>query len=58
MEMLTIQQQLIEMQRDRDSAQAHLSEAKSQIASIERQKAQAEEEFKRDRLKELSEAES
>jgi hypothetical protein len=41
-EMLTIQQQLIEMQRDRDSAQAHLSEAKSQIASIERQKAQAE----------------
>ena len=40
------------------SAQAHLSEAKSQIASIERQKAQAEEEFKRDRLKELSDAEA
>jgi hemolysin D len=58
MEMLTIQQQLIEMQRDRDAAQAHLAESKAQIASIERQKAQAEEEFKRDRLKELSEAET
>ncbi|MDQ7251715.1 HlyD family type I secretion periplasmic adaptor subunit, partial [Dongia sedimenti] len=57
MEMLAIQQQLIEMQRDRDGAQAHLSEAKSQIASIQRQKAQAEEEFKRDRLKELADAE-
>jgi hemolysin D len=58
MEMLEIQQQLIEMQRDRDAAQAHLSQAKSMIASIQRQKAQAEEEFKRDRLKELSDAES
>jgi len=58
MEMLAIQQQLIEMQRDRDGAQAHLSEAKSQIASIQRQKAQAEEEFKRDRLKELADAEN
>jgi len=58
MEMLTIQQQLIEMQRDRDAAQAHLAESRAQIASIERQKAQAEEEFKRDRLKELSDAES
>jgi hemolysin D len=58
MEMLTIQQSLIEMQRNRDAAQAHLSEAKSQIASIQRQKAQAEEEFKRDRLKELADAES
>ncbi len=58
MEMLQIQQQLIEMQRDRDGAQAHLSEAKSQIASIQRQKGQAEEEFKRDRLKELADAEN
>ena len=58
MEMLAIQQQLIEMQRNRDGAQAHLSEAKSQIASIQRQKAQAEEEFKRDRLKELADAEN
>jgi hemolysin D len=58
MEMLTIQQQLIEMQRDRDAAQAHLAESKAQIASIERQKAQAEEEFKRDRLKELADAET
>src|SRR5581483_3333106 len=56
-EMLTIQQQVIEMQRDRDAA-AHMQEAKSQIAGIERQKAQAEEEFKRDRLKELADAES
>ncbi len=57
-EMLTIQQQYIEMQRDRDSAAAHLQEAKSQIASIQRQKAQADEEFKRDRLKELADAET
>ena len=58
MEMLELQQKFIEMQRDRDAAKAHLSEAKSQIASIERQKAQAEEEFKRDRLKELADAET
>jgi hemolysin D len=58
MEMLQLQQQFIEFQRNRDAAQAHLSEAKAQIASIERQKAQAEEEFKRDRLKELADAES
>jgi hemolysin D len=58
MEMLQLQQQFIEMQRDRDAALAHLSEAKSQIASIQRQKAQAEEEFKRDRLKELADAEN
>ena len=57
MEMLQLQQQFIEMQRSRDAAFAHLSEAKSQIASIQRQKAQAEEEFKRDRLKELADAE-
>jgi hemolysin D len=57
-EMLTIQQQYIEMQRDRDTAAAHLAEAKSQIASIQRQKAQAQEEFKRDRLKELADAET
>jgi len=57
-EMLTIQQQVIEMQRDRDTAAAHMQEAKSQIASIQRQKAQADEEFKRDRLKELADAES
>jgi hemolysin D len=57
MEMLQLQQQFIEMQRNRDAAQAHLSEAKSQIASIQGQKAQAEEEFKRDRLKELADAE-
>jgi len=56
-EMLTIQQQVIEMQRDRDTA-AHMQEAKSQIASIQRQRAQAEEEFKRDRLKELADAET
>jgi multidrug efflux pump subunit AcrA (membrane-fusion protein) len=41
-----------------DAAQAHLSEVKAQIASTQRQKAQAEEEFKRDRLKELAEAET
>jgi hemolysin D len=58
MEMLQLQQQFIEMQRDRDGATAHLSEAKSQIASIQRQKAQVEEEFKRDRLKELADAET
>jgi hemolysin D len=58
MEMLTIQQQVIEMQRDRDGAIAHLAEAQSQIASTQRQKAQADEEFKRDRLKELSDAET
>jgi hemolysin D len=57
-EMLTIQQQVIEMQRDRDTAAAHMQEAKSQIASIQRQKAQAEEEFKRDCLKELADAET
>ena len=56
--MLQIQQQFIEMQRDRDGAIAHLSEAKSQIASIQRQKGQADEEFKRDRLKELADAEA
>jgi hemolysin D len=58
MEMLQLQQDFIGMQRDRDAAEAHLSEAKSQIASIQRQKAQAEEEFKRDRLKELADAEN
>ena len=58
MEMLELQQQFIEMQRNRDAAQAHLSEAKAQIASTQRQKAQAEEEFKRDRLKELADAET
>lgn len=57
-EMLQLQQQFIEMQRDHDSAESHLAEAKAQIASIERQKAQSEEEFKRDRLRELSEAET
>jgi hemolysin D len=58
MEMLTIQQQVIEMQRDRDGAMARLAEAQSQIASTQRQKAQADEEFKRDRLKELADAET
>lgn len=58
MEMVQIQQQLITMQRDRDGAIAHLAEAKSQIASIQRQKAQAREEFTHDRLAELAEAET
>ena len=35
-----------------------MQEAKSQIASIQRQKAQTQEEFKRDRLKELADAET
>jgi hemolysin D len=58
MEMLQLQQQFIEMQRDRDAAEAHLQQAKAQIASTQRQRAQAEEEFKRDRLKELADAET
>jgi hemolysin D len=58
MEMLQLQQQFIEMQRDRDAAESQLQQAKAQIASTQRQKAQAEEEFKRDRLKELADAET
>ncbi|MDY0870631.1 HlyD family type I secretion periplasmic adaptor subunit [Dongia rigui] len=55
---LEMQQELIAMEGEASVAKARASEAQAGIATIQRQIAQATEEFERDRLKELTEAES
>jgi hemolysin D len=55
---LEMQQELIAMEGESRVAQARGNEAAAGIATIQRQVAQAQEEFERDRLKELTEAES
>ena len=52
MQVLELQQTLIEMQRDRDAAGNHVAEGQAAIASLERQRAQAEAQFVQDRTKE------
>ncbi|WP_374384682.1 HlyD family type I secretion periplasmic adaptor subunit [Dongia sp.] len=55
---LEMQQELIAMEGEASVANARANEAQAVIATIERQIAQAKEEFDRDRLKELTEAEA
>jgi hemolysin D len=58
MDYLRAEQELVDLQRGLDSAGAKVKEAKAAIASLEQQRQQAAAEFKRDRMKELTEAES
>lgn len=55
---LEMQQELIAMEGEARVAKARANEAQAAIATTQRQIAQAQEEFERDRLKELTEAES
>ena len=55
---LEMQQELIAMEGQANTAAARLNETRAAIASIERQGAQAREEFDRTRLQELTEAEA
>jgi hemolysin D len=58
MEYLRAQEELVDLKRSLDSASAKVKEAKAAIASLEQQRQQAAAEFERDRMKELTEAES
>jgi hemolysin D len=58
MDYLRAEQELVDLQREADSAAAKVKEAKAAIASLQQQRQQAEAEFKRDRMKELTEAEA
>lgn len=58
MEYLRAQQEVVELARERDGAQARVAEAEAAIASLKQQRAQTQAEFERDRMKELTEAES
>ncbi len=58
MEYLRAQEELVDLKRSLDSASAKVKEAKAAIASLEQQRQQASAEFERDRMKELTEAES
>jgi len=58
MEYLRAQQEVVELARERDGAQARVAEAEAAIASLKQQRAQSQSEFERDRMKELTEAES
>jgi hemolysin D len=55
---LEMEQELIAMEGEASVAKARASEAQAAIATTQRQVAQARQEFERDRLKELTEAES
>jgi hemolysin D len=55
---LEMQQELIAMEGEASVAKARANEAAAGIATIQRQIAQAKEQFERDRLKELTDAES
>ncbi len=57
-EYLRAQEELVDLQRSLDSAAAKVKEAKAAIASLQQQRQQATAEFERDRMKELTEAES
>lgn len=57
-EYLRVQQELVELARERDGANARVAEAEAAIASLKQQRAQSQSEFERDRMKELTEAES
>jgi hemolysin D len=54
---LEMQQELIALEGEGHMAAAHMNEARAAIAGIERQMAQVKEEFDRDRLLELTDAE-
>ncbi len=58
MEHLRTQQEAVELARELDGAQARVAEAEAAIASLKQQRQQAQSEFERDRMKELTEAES
>ncbi|MEZ5830660.1 MAG: HlyD family type I secretion periplasmic adaptor subunit [Dongiaceae bacterium] len=58
MEYLRAQEELVDLQRGLDSAAAKVKEAKAAIASLQQQRQQAGAEFARDRMKELTEAET
>jgi hemolysin D len=58
MDYLRAEQELVDLQRSQESAAAKVKEAKAAIASLEQQRQQAAAEFKRDRMKELTEAET
>lgn len=55
---LEVEQELLGLEGGAKTAAAHLAEAQAALAAIERQILQAREEFRRDRLKELTEAEA
>lgn len=57
-EYLRVQQELVELSRERDGAVAKVAEAEAAIASLKQQRSQAQSEFERDRMQELTEAES
>jgi hemolysin D len=58
MDYLRAEQELVDLQRGLDSAAAKVKEAKAAIASLDQQRQQVEAEFERDRMKELTEAET
>lgn len=58
MEYLRAQEELVNLQRSQESAAAKVREAKAAIASLEQQRQQAATEFERDRMQELTEAET
>jgi hemolysin D len=58
MEYLRAQQEMVELARERDGAAARVKEADAAIAALKQQRAQSQAEFERDRMKELTEAES
>ena len=58
MEYLKAQEELVDLQRSQESAMAKVREAKAAIASLQQQRQQAQSEFERDRMKELTEIET
>ncbi|HEV8391586.1 MAG TPA: HlyD family type I secretion periplasmic adaptor subunit, partial [Dongiaceae bacterium] len=58
MEYLKAQEELVDLQRSQESAMAKVREAKAAIASLQQQRQQAQSEFERDRMKELTEIEA
>jgi hemolysin D len=58
MDYLKAEQELVDLEREADSAAAKVKEAKAAIASLDQQRQQAKSEFERDRMTELTEAET
>jgi hemolysin D len=58
MDYLRAGQELVDLEREQDSAAAKVKEAKAAIASLDQQRQQAQSEFERDLMKELTDAET
>lgn len=58
MEYLRAEQELVELAKELDATRAKVAEAEAAIASLKQQRQQTQSEFERDRMKELTEAES